>query len=80
MVKINSKRTSKLNNSLSVEKKLIPRFLSQSYFTKKKKKKLFYQSLHVFEEIICTEKEIILAQRKMENFQTPFKVSIFTRT
>ena len=38
MVKINSKRTSKLNNSLSVEKKLIPRFLSQSYFTKKKKK------------------------------------------
>ena len=37
MVKINSKRTSKLNNSLSVEKKLISRFLSQSYFTKKKK-------------------------------------------
>ena len=34
MAKINSKRTSKLNNSLSVEKKFIPiRFLSQSYFT-----------------------------------------------
>lgn len=78
MVKINSKRTSKLNNSLSVEKKLISRFLSQSYFTKKKKS--YFTSLCMSLKKSSAHHLYILAQRKMENFQTPFKVSIFTRT
>ena len=79
MVKINSKRTSKLNNSLSVEKKLISIFLSQSYFTKKKKKS-YFTGLCMSLKKSCAHHLYILAQRKMENFQTPFKVSIFTRT
>ena len=68
MAKINSKRASKLNNSLSVEKKLIPiRFLSQSYFTSlcTSLKKSSVHHLH------------ILAQKKMGTY---FIVNIFTRT
>lgn len=63
MAKINSKRTSKLNNSLSVEKKF--------NFNKISKSKLFYQSLHVFKEIISSS-PIHFSTEKDGNFSDSF--------